>query len=98
MFKDFFGRTQVPILELDKEKLDKLAQITVNEPLALTGVQPKISLSLNSENGSKRLNLVCLWGDYILSPQSPNFAFMPEVEDLTMHLVNYLKSIAQLMP
>ncbi|MDM1528896.1 HipA domain-containing protein [Myroides odoratimimus] len=89
--KKFFGTTQVPILELDKEKLDKLAQITVNERLALTGVQPKISLSLNSENGSKRLTLVGLWGDYILKPQSPNFAFMPEVEDLTMHLARLFK-------
>ena len=89
--KKFFGTTQVPILELDKEKLDQLAQITVNERLALTGVQPKISLSLNSENGSKRLTLVGLWGDYILKPQSPNFAFMPEVEDLTMHLAKLFK-------
>lgn len=84
--KKFFGTTQVPVLELDQEKLNKLAQITVNERLALTGVQPKISLSLNGEKGSKRLTLVGLWGDYILKPQSTDFAFMPEVEDLTMHL------------
>ncbi|MBB1140650.1 HipA domain-containing protein [Myroides sp. WP-1] len=89
--KKFFDTPQVPILELDKEKLDQLAQITVNERLALTGVQPKISLSLNSENGSKRLTLVGLWGDYILKPQSPNFAFMPEVEDLTMHVAKLFK-------
>ncbi|MDM1679841.1 HipA domain-containing protein [Myroides odoratimimus] len=89
--KKFFDTTQVPILELDKEKLDQLAQITVNERLALTGVQPKISLSLNSENGSKRLTLVGLWGDYILKPQSANFAFMPQVEDLTMHLAKLFK-------
>lgn len=89
--KKFFDTTQVPILELDKEKLDQLAQITVNKRLALTGVQPKISLSLNSENGSKRLTLVGLWGDYILKPQSPNFAFMPEVEDLTMHVAKLFK-------
>lgn len=89
--KKFFGTTQVPILELDKEKLDQLAQITVNERLALTGVQPKISLSLNKEDGHKRLTLVGLWGDYILKPQSSNFAFMPEVEDLTMHLAKLFK-------
>lgn len=89
--KKFFDTRQVPILELDKEKLDQLAQITVNERLALTGVQPKISLSLNSENGSKRLTLVGLWGDYILKPQSPNYAFMPEVEDLSMHIAKLFK-------
>ncbi|EPB65796.1 HipA domain protein, partial [Ancylostoma ceylanicum] len=56
--KKFFGTTQVPTLELDREKLNQLAQITVNERLALTGVQPKISLSLNGEKGNKRLTLI----------------------------------------
>lgn len=89
--KKFFGTTQVPVLELDQEQLNKLAQITVNERLALTGVQPKISLSLSGEKGNKRLTLVGLWGDYILKPQSADFAFMPEVEDLTMHLAKLFK-------
>lgn len=89
--RKFFGTTQVPVLELDKEKLNKLAQITVNERLALTGVQPKISLSLSGEKGNKRLTLVGLWGDYILKPQSTDFAFMPEVEDLTMHLAGLFR-------
>lgn len=89
--KKFFGTTQVPVLELDQEQLNKLAQITVNERLALTGVQPKISLSLSGEKGNKRLTLVGLWGDYILKPQSADFVFMPEVEDLTMHLAKLFK-------
>lgn len=89
--KKFFGTTLVPVLELDQEKLNKMAQITVNARLALTGVQPKISLSLNGEKGNKRLTLVGLWGDYILKPQSTDFSFMPEVEDLTMHLAKLFK-------
>ncbi|TJZ63272.1 HipA domain-containing protein [Sphingobacterium olei] len=89
--KKFFGTTSVPTLELDKEKLNKLAQITVNERLALTGVQPKLSLSLAGEKGNKRLTLVGLWGDYILKPQSSEFPFMPEVEDLTMHLAELFR-------
>lgn len=89
--KRFFGTVQVPYLELDREKLNKLAQITVNERLALTGVQPKISLSLNGEKGNRRLTLVGLWGEYILKPQSTDFPFMPEVEDLTMHLAQLFK-------
>lgn len=89
--KKFFETTQVPTLELDQEKLNQLATITVNERLALTGVQPKISLSLNEEQGNKRLTLVGLWGDYILKPQSTEYAFMPEVEDLTMHLAKLFK-------
>lgn len=82
----FFGTTTVPILELDKEKLIKLGQITVNERLALTGVQPKLSLSLEGKKGEKRLTLVGLWGDFILKPPSSVYPMMPEVEDLTMHL------------
>lgn len=89
--KKFFGTTQVPVLELDQEQLNKLAQITVNERLALTGVQPKISLILSGEKENKRLTLVGLWGDYILKPQSADFAFMPEVEDLTMHVAKLFK-------
>ena len=89
--KKFFGTSQAPALELDREKLNQLAQITVNDRLALTGVQPKISLSLNTEDGNKRLTLVGLRGDYILKPQSTDFAFMPEVEDLTMHLAKLFK-------
>ncbi len=77
------------MLELDKEQLNQLALNTVNERLALTGVQPKISLSL--QEGNKRLTFDGLWGEYILKPQSSDFAFMPEVEDLTMHLANLFK-------
>lgn len=89
--KKFFGTTVMPKLELDKEKLAQMAQFTVNERLAVTGVQPKLSLSLEGEKGSKRLTLVGLWGDYILKPQSTDFLFMPEVEDLTMHLAKLFK-------
>ena len=89
--KKFFGTTMMPKLELDKEKIAQLAQFTVNERLAVTGVQPKLSLSLEGEKGNKRLTLVGLWGDYILKPQSTDFLFMPEVEDLTMHLAKLFK-------
>ncbi|MGX1752437.1 HipA domain-containing protein [Sphingobacterium sp. NPDC055346] len=89
--KKFFGTSEMPYLDLDREKLNSLAQITVNERLALTGVQPKISLTLEGQRGEKRLTLVGLWGEYILKPQSDNFPFMPEVEDLKMHLAELFK-------
>lgn len=89
--KKFFGTAEMPYLELDREKLNSLAQITVNERLAITGVQPKISLTLEGQRGDKRLTLVGLWGEFILKPQSDNFPFMPEVEDLTMHLAKLFK-------
>lgn len=84
--KKFFSTPIIPTLELDKEKLNQLALLTVNERLAVTGVQPKLSLSLAGDKGNKRLTIVGLRGNYILKPQSTDFAHMPEVEDLTMHL------------
>lgn len=89
--KKFFGIPQVPMLELNEVRLNQLAQITVNERLALTGVQPKISLCLIGEQANKRLTLVGLWGDFILKPPSKDFAFMLEVEDLTMHLAKLFR-------
>lgn len=89
--KKFFETSEVPMLELDKEKLNKLAQLTINERLALTGVQPKLSLGIEGEKDAKRLTLVGLWGDYIVKPQSTDFPYMPEVEDLTMHLAKLFK-------
>lgn len=89
--RKFFGTSQVPVLELDQEKLNSLAQFTVHERMAITGVQPKISLILNGEKGNKRLTLVGLWGDYILKPDTANFPCVPEVEDLTMHLAALFK-------
>lgn len=89
--KKFFETSEVPMLELDKEKLNKLAQLTINERLALTGVQPKLSLGIEGEKDAKRLTLVGLWGNYIVKPQSTDFPYMPEVEDLTMHLAKLFK-------
>lgn len=89
--RSFFGISEIPTLELDKEKLNKLAQLTINERMALTGVQPKLSLSLEGEIGVKRFTLAGLWGGYILKSQSPAYPFVPEVEDLTMHLAKLFK-------
>ncbi|MET4082165.1 serine/threonine-protein kinase HipA [Pedobacter sp. UYP30] len=89
--KKFFGTSHVPKLELSQEKLNQLALITVNKRLAVTGVQPKLSLSLEGSKTERRLTLVGLWGDYILKPQSTEFPLMPEVEDLTMHLADLFK-------
>jgi serine/threonine-protein kinase HipA len=89
--KIFFGSANPPELDLDQEKINQLARITVNSRIALAGVQPKLSFTLQGEKNNKKLTLVGLWGEYILKPQSPNYPFMPEVEDLTMHLAKLFK-------
>lgn len=89
--KKFFGSKNLPELHLDKTILNELAIKTVNKRIAVTGVQPKLSMDLQNEVGSERLTLVGLWGQYILKPQHEEFPNMPETEDLTMHLADLFK-------
>ena len=84
--KKFFGTTTLPILNYTTEQLDQLALQIIQDQTSLTGVQPKLSLHLNDHEGSKRLTIVGLWGNYICKPQTSQYELMPEVEDLTMHL------------
>jgi len=89
--KKFFGTKDLPELQLDKTILNQLAKQTVNRRIAVTGVQPKLSVNLSKELGKNRLTLVGLWGQYILKPQHEEFPYMPETEDLTMHLADFFK-------
>jgi serine/threonine-protein kinase HipA len=83
--------TELPEIKLDQELLDQLAEETVNKRIAVTGVQPKLSLDLVPQDAGNRLTIVGLWGKYILKPQNAELAEMPEVEDLTMHLATLFK-------
>ena len=84
--RKFFGTKDVPSLEYRHEDLDSLAEQVIRAQTSLTGVQPKLSLNLNKHEGSSRLTIVGLWGDYILKPQTESYPQLPENEDLTMHL------------
>ncbi|RZM01663.1 MAG: type II toxin-antitoxin system HipA family toxin, partial [Pedobacter sp.] len=89
--KKFFGTDKLPELALNKAMLTELAEETVNKRIAVTGVQPKLSLNLENNKDGNRLTIVGLWGRYILKPQNTELAAMPEVEDLTMHLAELFK-------
>lgn len=89
--KKFFGSTALPTLQLDDTLLDTLARQTVNQRIAVTGVQPKLSLTLQKDKGHNRLAVVGLWGEFILKPQHHHYPMMPETEDLTMHLAALFK-------
>ena len=76
-----------PLLTLNKEQLETLAKEIIVRSIAVTGVQPKLSLQLEkTRNEAPRLTLVGLYGDYILKPPSEQYPCLPENEDLTMHL------------
>ena len=85
--KRFFGSATPPLLPLNKEQLEILAKEIIVKSVAVTGVQPKLSLQLEkTRNEAPRLTLVGLYGDYILKPSSEQYPSLPENEDLTMHL------------
>jgi len=89
--RDFFGTKTPPQLELNSQLLKELAEQTINKRIAVTGVQPKLSVTLEKSNENNRLTIVGLWGEYILKPQHPHFPMMPQTEDLTMHLASLFK-------
>ena len=85
--KQFFGSATPPLLTLNNKQLETLAKEIIVRSIAVTGVQPKLSLQLEkTRNETPRLTLVGLYGDYILKPPSEQYPCLPENEDLTMHL------------
>lgn len=91
----FFGISTPPMLDLSKEKLQEMAEDIISRSIAVTGVQPKLSLTLEytkGDNKKPRLTIVgVMGGNYILKPPSEHHQFLPENEDLTMHLAQALK-------
>lgn len=87
----FFGTKDVPLLPYRHEDLDRLAEEVIRAQTSLTGVQPKLSLNLSKHEGTTRLTIVGLWGDYIFKPQTKDYPQLPENEDLTMHLAEAAK-------
>ena len=83
--RKFFGTSDAPLLEYRREELDALAAQVIQAQTSLTGVQPKLSLNLHKHEGSNRLTIVGLWGDFIFKPQTDAYPELPENEDLTMH-------------
>lgn len=84
--RKIFGTKDIPTLEYSRDELDELAKKVIQSQTSLTGVQPKLSLNLNKHEGSSRLTIVGLWGDFIFKPQTNDYPQLPENEDLTMHL------------
>lgn len=89
--RKFFGTEKVPVLDYTCKDLEQLALQIIKDQTSLTGVQPKLSLHLNGHEGSQRLTIVGLWGNFICKPQTMQFKSMPETEDLTMHLAELAK-------
>jgi serine/threonine-protein kinase HipA len=90
--RKFFGKPVPPKIEFSEVQLEELAERFVRTQEAVGGVQPKLSLSSkikrSNVHGHERLTVVGLNGNFILKPQNKLYPYLPEVEDLTMHLAD----------
>ena len=83
----FFGTSIVPTMPYALDEMNELAQQVIERSISLTGVQPKLSMSVLDSTRDKRLTVVgALGGNYIFKPPNADFEEMPENEHLTMLL------------
>ena len=89
----FFGKAEAPILPYSRDNINDLAKQSVLNRITVPGVQTKLSMDVNKggKDEPDRMTIVGLWGKYILKPKSEEFPWLPEVEDLTMHLAEIAK-------
>ncbi len=88
--KKIFNNPIAPLLSYSVETMEELANEIAQNSIAVTGVQPKLSLHLNpaTKQQDSRFTIVGLWGNFILKPPIKEYPNMPEVEDCTMHLAS----------
>jgi serine/threonine-protein kinase HipA len=87
--RKIFGTPNPPELPYSEDQMLQLAEKVVKSQTTVTGVQPKLSLHLEQlakKDEPQRFTIVGLWGGYILKPPTMQYKFLPELEDLTMHL------------
>lgn len=87
--KKMFGTLQPPVLDYSLNQMLELGEKVIKSQVAVTGVQPKLSLGIKKYVGKdipKKLTIMGVWGEYILKPPSAYYESLPELEDLTMHL------------
>jgi len=84
-----FGTSTPPELPYSEDQMLQLAEKIIKSQSTVTGVQPKLSLEiekLSKKDEPQRFTIVGLWGGYILKPPTKRYKFLPELEDITMHL------------
>ncbi|MBR3551161.1 MAG: HipA domain-containing protein [Bacteroidales bacterium] len=89
--KRYFGTTTVPGFPYRHTEIKELAKEVVRSQTAVTGVQAKLSMDIEKLQHESRFTIVGLWGRFILKPQTELYPYLPELEDLTMHLAEVAK-------
>ena len=94
--KRLFGSKEPPEFPFDlRDTMEGGRKIIVGR-IALTGVQPKLSLEIQrlGDSNSRRFTIVGLegeWSGYILKPPTTRYEELPQNEDLVMHLARIAK-------
>lgn len=86
--KKLFGTKEIPTINFSLKDIEALAREEINQRVAITGVQPKLSLEITKDGTSPRLTIVKLWGDYIFKSPTKDYPALPENEDICMHLAS----------
>ena len=88
--KKEFGLKQMPSTNINEKDLKEYAKELIEANIAITGVQPKLSLWLEESKQNIRFTIVDNKSNFIIKPQSEVYQFLPENEDLCMHLASEL--------
>jgi len=88
--KTEFGLKQMPSININEKELKKYAKQLIEANIAITGVQPKLSLWLEESKQNIRFTIVSCKSNYIIKPQSEIYQSLVENEDLCMHLASEL--------
>jgi serine/threonine-protein kinase HipA len=87
--RKFFGTSKPPLLPYTEHQMLELGEQVIRSQSVVTGVQAKLSLHLEKiKNGElrQRFTIIGLWDNFILKPPAIQYPYLPELEDLTMHL------------
>ena len=88
--KKEFGFNKMPLIDINENKLKNYAKEVIKANIAITGVQPKLSLWLEESKPNIRFTIIDNKSNFIIKPQSEVYNFLPENEDLCMHLAGEL--------
>ncbi len=84
--KKEFGLKQMPLVNINEKELKVYAKKIIEANIAITGVQPKLSLWLEESKQNIRFTIVDNKSNFIIKPESKVYETLPENEDLCMHL------------
>ena len=86
--RKIFETSKVPTLPYTRANIRDLAREIVSASTTVPGVQAKLSLDIarGKADEPQRFTIVGLWGRFILKPQTDCFPYLPENEDLSMHM------------